>query len=547
MTDAVIIGSGPNGLVAANVLADNGWSVAVFEAAPTPGGGVRSAELVEPGFVNDVCSAFHPLAAASKALGALELERYGLVWRHAELALAHPTRDGSCPVLSRDLDETARSFDRGHRGDGDAWRRLFALWADREDALISCLLDPFPPMRGVARLGASMSPPDLVRFARFALLPVRRLGEEEFGGEGARRLLAGAALHADLSPEATLSGFYGWMLSCLGQSFGFPFPEGGAGKLADALVRRLHTKGGTVTCDAPVREVMVRGGAAVGVVLADGTEVPAGRAVLADVNAPMLYQQLVAAGHVPDSLLADLDRFHWDDATVKVDWTLDGEIPWSAAEAASAGTVHVAEGVDALTVRASELARSLVPAQPFLLVGQMSRADPSRQPPGTETAWAYTHVPRLVKGDAGGDITGTWDNDESRRFADRMELQIEQLAPGFRALIRGRHILTPAKFEQENPNLSAGAVNGGTAQLHQQLVFRPVPGVGRAETPVSRLYLASSSAHPGGGVHGACGANAARAALGSDRRVRVTHFVKRTLRRGSSPPELPSPSPAREH
>ncbi|MEJ7583250.1 MAG: NAD(P)/FAD-dependent oxidoreductase [Acidimicrobiales bacterium] len=544
MTDAVVIGSGPNGLVAANLLADHGWSVAVFEAASIPAA-VRSAELVEPGFVNDGCSAFHPLAAASKAIASLDLEDHGLVWRHSPTVLAHPIRDGTCPVLSRDIDETAASLDQDHPGDGDAWRRLFARWSDHEDALLACILAPFPPVRGAVRFGTSMSPTDLARFARFALLPVRRLGEEEFGGAAARRLLAGSALHADLAPEATLSGFYGWMMTCLGQSFGFPCPEGGAGSLTRALVRRLEAKGGSVTCSAPIAQVLVRDGTAFGLRMADGTEVRADRAVLADVNAPMLYRTLVGSEHLPPGLLADLDRFHWDDATFKVDWTLDGPIPWTAPAAATAGTVHVAEGVDALTVSSSELARSLVPAEPFLLVGQMGVADPTRQPRGTETAWAYTHVPRSVKGDSGGEIKGTWDHDDGRRFADRMEAQIERLAPGFRDLIRGRHILTPAGFEDENPNLSSGAINGGTAQLHQQLVFRPVPGSGRPETPVSRLFLASNSAHPGGGVHGACGANAARAALASERRARVTHLVRRVVRRSPSRPALPSPTSGR--
>ncbi len=527
MTDAVVIGSGPNGLVAANMLADQGWSVAVFEAADTPGGAVRSAELVEPGFVNDVCSAFYPLSAGSPEITDLHLEDHGLRWCHAPAVLAHPTLDGTCPVLSRDLDATAASFDAVHPGDGAAWRSLFERWAVREEAILDALMSPFPPVRGALRLGASMPPSELLRFVRFTLLPVRRLGEEEFASDGPRRLIAGAALHADLAPESNLSGFFGWMLTCLGQSKGFPVPEGGAGSLSGALVHRLEGKGGQVTCGSPVREVLVRGGRAAGVVLADGTEVDAERAVLADVNAPMLYGQLVKAGHLPDSLLADLKRFQWDDATFKVDWTLDGPIPWTADGARRAGTVHVAEGVDALTVVASELARGLVPASPFLLLGQMGTADPTRQPPGAETAWAYTHVPRHIKGDAGGEVTGRWDHDDTSRFADRIEAQIEALAPGFRHLIRGRHVLTPPGFEAENPNLSSGAVNGGTAQLHQQLVFRPVPGLGRAETPVRQLYLASNSAHPGGGVHGACGANAARAALAGDRRRRVVAAGRR--------------------
>jgi phytoene dehydrogenase-like protein len=321
-----------------------------------------------------------------------------------------------------------------------------------------------------------------------------------------------------MAPEGTLSGFLGWLLCSLGQGVGFPVPEGGASSVTNALIRRLRARRGSVICNAPVASVEVRGGTALGVTLADGTPVPARRAVLADVNAPMLYRRLIEAEHLPSSLLEDLDRFQWDEATFKVDWTLDGPIPWTAEAARGAGTVHVTEGVDALTVTVGELVRGLIPQDPFLLVGQQSITDPGRQPEGKETAWAYTHLPRVVKGDAGGDLTGDWDGDDRERFADRIEAGIEALAPGFRSLIRGRHLLTPSSFEGENPNLSLGAINGGTAQLHQQLVFRPTPGTGRAGTPIRRLFLASSSAHPGGGLHGAPGHLAALAAIAADRR-----------------------------
>ncbi len=487
---------------------------------------MHSTELIEPGYVNDVCSAFYPLAAASPTISALRLEHHGLRWRHAPTVLAHPTLDGTCPVLSQNVDVTAASFDRYHAGDGDAWRRLMDRWEDVREPLIGLLLKPFPPVLPAARLAAAVGPADLVRFARFMLLPVRRLGEEEFGADQARRILAGSALHADLSPELTLSGMYGWLLCGLGHSYGWPVPEGGAGRLVDAMTDRLAARGGTVVCDAPVVEIVVRDGRAVAARLGDGTMVDADRAVLADVNAPMLYTRLVAAGHLPDRLLEDLRRFHWDDATVKVDWTLDGPIPWAAHEARTAGTVHVVEGVDGLTASAAELARSLVPENPFLLMGQQSMTDPTRQPAGKETAWAYTHVPRRVKGDAGSaGITGDWGDSDRDAIVERIEASIEALAPGFRSSIRGRHLLTPPGLEAVNPNLDGGAINGGTGQLHQQLVFRPVPGLGRPETPIAGLYLASGSAHPGGGVHGAAGSNAARAALLGDRRRRARALV----------------------
>ena len=511
--DAVVVGAGPNGLVAANLLADAGWRVLVLEATAHPGGSVRSAELVEHGFTNDVCSAFYPLASAGSPIDSLALGDQGLRWLHAPTVLAHPTLDGSCPVLSRRLDDTAASLDAHHPGDGEAWRGLFQRWSDLQPHLLKLLYRPMPPVAGAAGLASSLRPRDLARLARFLLLPARRMGDEEFGGDAARRLLAGAALHADLSPEANLSGFFGWLLCCLGQANGFPVPEGGAGEVTRALVSRLADRGGVVRCNAPVTNVVVRGGRAVAVEAGALGTIGARRAVIADVNAPMLYTRLVQAEHLPSSVLGDVARFQWDDATFKVDWTLDGPIPWSAEAARSAGTVHVAEGVDALTVLASELARGLLPAKPFLLVGQQSITDPSRQPAGKETAWAYTHVPRRVRADGAGELAPRWDDGTTAAFTARIEAEIEALAPGFGRLIRGRHVLTPAGFETENPNLDRGGINGGTAQLHQQLIFRPVPGLGRATTPITDLYLASSSAHPGGGLHGAPGASAARAAL----------------------------------
>ena len=521
MPDAVVIGAGPNGLVAANLLADRGWSVVVLEAQEVYGGAVRSAELIEPGFVHDVFSAFYPLAAASPVIRQLRLEEHGLRWRRAPLVVAHPTLDGTCPVMSTDLDETAASFDAFHPGDGDSWRRLYGLWQRLDPHLLGALFTPFPPVRSGLGLVARLPRGERLAFARFAVLPVRRMGEEEFGGEGAQRFMAGNALHADLSPEMNLSGFFGWMMACLGQSVGWPVPEGGAARLADALVRRLESKGGEVRCSSPVTRVVVRDGRAVAVRTATGVEVDAARAVIADVDAPSLLLRLVGEEHLPGRVVDGLRRFQWDSSTVKVDWSLDGPIRWDAEPARRAGTLHLAEGVDHLTQVSAQLSTGTIPDHPFLLVGQQSMTDPTRQPAGRETAWAYTHVPREARSDAGGELTGTWDEAESNRFADRMEAEIERRAPGFRALIRGRHVLTPPGIEDRDTNLDRGAINGGTAQLQQQLVFRPVPGLGRPDTAIGGLFLGSASAHPGGGVHGACGANAARAAVTADRLRRI--------------------------
>ncbi len=350
---------------------------------------------------------------------------------------------------------------------------------------------------------------------------MRRLVEEEFTGEPARRLLAGNALHADFTPETAIGGFFGWLLMALGQHVGWPVPEGGAGKLAEALVRRLESKGGEVRLSCGIRRVVIRNGRAVAVETVDGTTIDAAKAIVADVSAPSLFLDLVGEEHLPSATVKDIKRFQWDLATIKVDWTLDAPIPWEADAARRAGTVHVVDSIDHLTMVCAQYATGHIPAQPFLLIGQQSMTDPTRQPAGKETAWAYTHVPNSVRGDAGGDLTGSWSASETEEFVERMEDEVERKAPGFRDLIRGRHVFNPKDLEAANANLTGGAVGGGTAQLHQQLVFRPVPGLGRPETPVRGLYLGSASAHPGGGVHGAPGANAARAAIVGERRRKV--------------------------
>ena len=514
MPDAVVIGAGPNGLVAANLLVDAGWSVEVLEEQGEPGGAVRHNSGVDPDFVSDLFSSFYPLAAASPVLARLRLNDHGLRWSHAPRVLAHPLSDGRCAVLARDADATADSLDAFHPGDGDAWRRLHGTWERLGPDILDALFTPFPPVRATARLAIRLKAAGGLRMARTLILPVRRMGDEEFHGEGGKLLLAGNALHADLAPEAAGSGGFGWLMSMLGQTYGFPVPVGGAGALTAALVRRLQAHGGTLRCGQPVRRVIVRDGRAAGVLTADGETVTARRAVLADVPAPALYGELVEAEHLPSQLATDLEHFQWDFATFKVDWACDGPVPWQAEAAAQAGTVHLADGMDELTRFAAQIAMGQVPDRPFALFGQMTTADPSRSPRGTEAAWAYTHVPHVIRSDAGDEgLTGAWSDTEQEVMADRIERQVERFAPGFRSRIRARRILAPPTLQSLDSNLRQGAINGGTAAMHQQLVFRPVPGTGRPETPVGNLYLASASAHPGGGVHGAPGANAAQAAL----------------------------------
>ncbi|MDQ2725930.1 MAG: NAD(P)/FAD-dependent oxidoreductase [Actinomycetota bacterium] len=516
--DAVVIGAGPNGLVAANVLADRGWDVVVLEAADEPGGAVRTGELTVPGYHHDLFSAFYPLAVASPVFSRLHLEDHGLRWLRAPLALANPTPGGPTAVLSTDIDATAASLDRFASGDGVAWKKMYARWRQLSPHVVNALMAPFPPVGPATallrRLVQAGGAAELTRFARFAMLPVRRMAEEVFAGEGAALLLAGNALHADLVPESALSGIYGWLLAMLGQEVGFPVPEGGAGGLTEALVARLARAGGELRCGQPAVGIEVLKGRARAVRTAGGETVLARHAVVADVDAPSLYLDLVGRAHLPPSLIEDVRSFEWDTSTIKVDWALTAPIPWSDAECRRAGTVHLADSLDHLSDVAHALATRRIPARPFCVVGQQSMTDPTRMPPGAETAWAYAHVPQRPKGDEGGDgLTGDWHGADGDRLAARMESVLEAQAPGFKELIVGRHVFTPASMQETDSNLVGGALAGGTAQIHQQLVFRPIPGLARAETPIDGLYLASASAHPGGGVHGACGHSAARAAL----------------------------------
>jgi phytoene dehydrogenase-like protein len=257
------------------------------------------------------------------------------------------------------------------------------------------------------------------------------------------------------------------------------------------------------------------------VLTAAGREIRASTGVLADTGAPQLYRELLAPPDQPPGLMRRLRHFQYDNSTIKLDWALSGPVPWSAEPARRAGTVHIADSLDHLSDASGALERQVIPERPFLIFGQYGMMDPTRAPEGAETAWAYTHVPQRARGDASGELRGTWDEAELEVYAQRMEDEIERHAPGFRSLILGRSILGPHQLERHNRNLVGGALNGGTAQFHQQLVFRPVPGNGRPETPIPGLLLASASAHPGGGVHGAPGAIAARALLRARWRART--------------------------
>jgi phytoene dehydrogenase-like protein len=504
-----VIGAGHNGLVAANLLADAGWSVEVLEATPHPGGAVRSGFVTAPGYLSDLFSSFYPLGYASPVLRDLGLDKHGLEWTHAPQVFTHLLPDGRGATVSRELDRTMDSMEQFAPGDGERWQHAYDDWRSVSGPMLGTLFTPFPPVRSGLGLARQLGVSGSLRLARRLVLSVRELGRELFQGEGARAVLAGCALHTDLSPEEAGGGVYGWLLAMLGQEFGWPVPVGGAQQITTSLVKRLEAKGGRVVYSAPVTRVLVARGQAVGVRTADGVNRQARRAVLADVPAPALYLDLVGERWLPPRLVEDLAFFRWDGATVKVDWALTSLIPWKNPAAGSSGTVHLAQDLNGLTRYAAHLATDEVPSDPFLLLGQMTTTDPTRSPAGTESVWAYTHLPHRQ----------SWQDDEISAHVERMESVIEAQAPGFRSLVAGRNVFSPGGLERENPSLVGGAVGGGTAAAYQQLFLRPVPSLGRPDTPVDRLYLASSSAHPGGGVHGAPGANAARAALARNSRL----------------------------
>ena len=524
--DAVVVGAGPNGLVAANYLADAGWSVLVLEAQSEVGGAVRSDTDVHDGFVHDTFSAFYPLAAASKTISAFGLEEFGLRWRHAPAVLGNPLPGGEWALLHRDRAITAGLMDEAHPGDGEAWLDLCADWDRIGHHIVMALLTPFPPVK--AGLGALTKLRSVggLGFVREMLTPVTDIGRNRFGGAAPGILLAGNAGHADIPLDSAGSGLMGVLLAMLGQTLGFPVPEGGAGMLTRALAARLESMGGEVRCGAEVVGIDVEGNRAVAVRTRE-ERYAAGRAVLADVVAPHLYGRLLDPADVPARVAKGMRLFQMDPSTVKVDWALDGEVPWATKPPYPPGTVHVADSVEQMSASLAQVTAGAIPAEPFLLTGQMTTSDPTRSPAGTESLWAYTHVPQRAAFDAGeGGIRGVWDHDDCERFADRMQARIVELAPEFESRVLARRVLGPRELEARDANLLGGAVNGGTANLHQQLIFRPVPGQGRAETGISGLYLASASAHPGGGVHGAPGMNAARAAL-------AHHRVKRFLSVGT--------------
>jgi phytoene dehydrogenase-like protein len=452
-----VIGSGPNGLSAAILLARAGFAVTVHEAAQRIGGGTRSEGLTLPGFVHDVCSAVYPMGVSSPCFEQFSLEKFGLQWTHPDAPLAHPLDDGTAVMLERPLEATAA----GLGADGERWRQLVGPlagdWPEmRHEVLAPLLRLPRHPFR-MARLGIH------------ALRPAASMARTQFKGTRARALFAGIAAHSVLPPEEPASAGIGIVLAAIGHAAGWPIAHGGAQRIADALAGCLRSLGGQIRTGSRV------------------TTLPDADLVMCDL-AP---RQVLGLADWPGAFRESLAEFRHGPGVFKVDWALDGPVPWRAAECARAGTVHLGGTLEEIARWERDFT-----GPPFLLVVQPTLFDPSRAPAGKHTAWAYCHVP----------------NGSSQDMTAAIEAQVERFAPGFRDRVLARHTLAPADLERRNANLNGGDISGGAMDL-LQLMFRPTPL--RYRTPLRHVFICSSSTPPGGGAHGMCGYHAVQAALRS--------------------------------
>ena len=462
--DAVVIGSGPNGLAAAITVAEAGHSVLLIEGQDTVGGGARSAELTLPGFVHDVCSSVYPMALWSPFFRRLPLAQHGLEWIHPSTPLAHPLDDGSAVLLDRSVESTAQQL-------GDDGRRylqfmtpLISAWPKLESSVENPLSFPAHPLAAL-------------RFALDVLRPASSVAQHAFRGEQARALLAGLAAHAVLQLERVPSAAFGLVLGIIGHTAGWPFARGGSQNLANALARHFVALGGEMVTRLPI---------------ASFEQLPHARVVLCDVTPRQLLQ--LAPSHFPLSFRRKLERYRYGPGVCKLDWALDGPIPWKAAECGRAGTVHIGGTFQEIAAAERDPWEGKHSQRPFVLLAQPTLFDATRAPAGKHTAWGYCHVP----------------NGSTVDMTSAMENQIERFAPGFRRLILKRSVRVAASLESYNPNLVGGDIGGGTADL-KQFLLRPTRRFYR--TPTRGIYLCSSSTPPGPGVHGLCGHLAARAAL----------------------------------
>jgi phytoene dehydrogenase-like protein len=495
--DVIVIGSGPNGLVAACVLAKKGFRVLVVEAnARRPGGALGSDEGTLPGFVHDVGAGFFPFAAASPAFADLELSKH-VEWAHGRFESCHPAPDGSFAVLSRAPERDTHLF--GSARDGEKWRSLSAWHKSIESRLFGALLRTFPTVAPVVRLG----PWNLLRLLGIFTASGRSLSERWFESEAARRVIPSLTLHADVGPDDRFGAAMGYVLGFGATTGGFPVPVGGAQRITNALVNILESHGGRVRLGSRVTNVLVSGGRAVAVRLDGGDEIRAGRAILADTGAPSLLLDLIARDHVPSRVVKSMKRFEQGWGTFKVDWALNGPVPWAVAEARQSAVVHAGDSLADLSRFTREVRSGKLPDNPYLVIGQQSVVDATRAPEGHHTLYVYTHVP--------GAVEGGWAA-HAESFADVIARRIEGLAPGFGATVAARRVVTPENLESMDANLVGGDLGGGSGAWNKQLVFRPVFPYFRYRMPVRGLYLCSSYAHPGAGVHGMCGFNAAQVA-----------------------------------
>lgn len=500
----MVIGAGHNGLVAATLLARAGWSVEVLERAPVAGGAVGS-DTTDLGYVHDWGSAFYGVLHTSPVLRELGLDRR-VSWAHTATpvsAVWDPQQPAA--VLRRSPEQTAA----GLGVDGPAWLELVRWWERLGRPLFGAVLGPIGAPLPLLRAGRSLSGVrEALSTVRTMLEPVEAFASQRFSTDAARLLLVGNATHADVGIDAAGSTPPALLLAMAAQEHGMPVPVGGASALAAALVEAAEEAGVVIRTDTPVSRVVVRGGRAVGVVTSAGEGIAVRRAVVADVAPQVLARDLVGEEHLPGEWLASLRRHRWTSGYFRLDMDLDAPAPWRDARLTDSMVVHVSGDLDEMAMSQAQVRRQRLPDLPQLILGQQDRADPTRVPADAASLWVECHCPARPVDERAG-----WE----ARFADRMIDRLEQHAPGLRSQVVDTTVTSPLALERRNPNLVGGDVGGGSAAPDQLLVFRPVAGWSSYRLPVKGLWMCGSASHPGGGVHGLCGRNAARAVLRADR------------------------------